>query len=309
MLGDEPARQVIVEVVGVQGDSLLGCHEFGARSPGEFTVERGVECYDTRGMRHGYSSADLHVHTTASDGTASPAEILEWASEATDLAVVAICDHNTNEGALEAAAMAHRYRVDVIVGQEVESSQGHILGLWTPEIVAPGMSAAETVDAIHRQGGLAIAAHPYAPRWWHKHGLCRGETEVYDTVPFDGVEVANSTPLLFLANVHARTYWHRNKDRLCATGGSDAHMHTVVGTSRTYFPGSTVEDLRSALEARTTQGWGPSFQPLRAYRYARRVPEIRKRDAERKIREAERGIECTAGCAECSNPKSDVPAE
>ncbi len=228
------------------------------------------------------------MHTTASDGTAHPAELLEWASEATDLSVIAICDHNTNEGALEAAAIAHRFRIDVVVGQEVESADGHILGLWTPKLVAPELSAQETVDAIHAQGGLAIAAHPFAPRWWHKHGLCRGERDVYDCVDYDGVEVANSTPLLFLANFRARAYHRANRDRLAATGGSDAHMLSVVGTSRTLYPGKTPQDLRRALEARTTRGWGPSFQPLRTYRYARRVPEIRMRDAERKQREADR---------------------
>ncbi|HSK47822.1 MAG TPA: CehA/McbA family metallohydrolase [Coriobacteriia bacterium] len=256
-------------------------------------------------MRPHLSAADLHVHTTASDGTASPADVLEWASEATDLAVVAICDHNTNEGALEAASIAHRYRVEVVVGQEVESSDGHILGLWTPEWVRPGRPAAETVSDIHRQGGLAIVAHPFAPRWWHKHGLCRGEPEVYDRVAFDGVEVANSTPLLFLANVRARHYWRGNRARLAATGGSDAHMLSVVGTSRTAFPGSTAEDLRVAIERRETRGWGPSIQPLRALRYALKVPEIKERDAERKQREAERGVEGCAGCDSCNRNAQD----
>jgi predicted metal-dependent phosphoesterase TrpH len=244
--------------------------------------------------------ADLHVHTTASDGTCTPAEVLRFVSIATDLSVIAICDHNTNEGALEAAAIAHEYDIEVVVGQEVESADGHILGLWTPELVRPGLSAERTVGLIHEQDGIAIAAHPFAPRWWHKHGLCRGEREVYDRVAFDGVEVANSTPLLFLANFRARGYLHSNRDRLAATGGSDAHMLSVIGTSRTIFPGSTAEDLRRALLGRTTRGWGPSFQPLRAYRYARKVPEIRSRDAERKAREATRedGCDrCPEGCS------------
>lgn len=248
-------------------------------------------------MRAGYSAADLHVHTTASDGTASPREVLEWASARTDLSVVAICDHNTNEGGLEAASIAHEFPVEVVVGQEVESSQGHILGLWTPTLIAPGMPAAETVDAIHSQGGIAVVAHPFAPRWWHQHGLCRGERDVYDSVAFDAVEVANSTPLLFLANFYARGYWKANRDRFAATGGSDAHMRSVIGTSRTFFPGSTAEDLRAALLARTTLGYGPSFNPLRSLSYARKVPEIKERDRERKAREAERGI--VNGCERC----------
>lgn len=252
-------------------------------------------------MRRLLSSADLHIHTTASDGTAEPRDVLEWASEATDLSIVAICDHNTVEGGLEAAALAAKYRVEVIVGQEVESADGHILGLFTASNIRPGMSAVATVDAIHAQGGLAVAAHPFAPRWWHKHGLCRGERDVYEQTAFDGIEVANSTPLLFLANVHARRFWRAHRATLAATGGSDAHMLSVVGTSRTYFPGTGVEELRRAIETRTTIGWGPSFQPLRAVRYARKVGEIKERDAERKAREAADG-----GCAACDGCSPDV---
>jgi hypothetical protein len=251
------------------------------------------------------SSADLHVHTTASDGTATPAEVLEWASEATDLSVVAICDHNTNEGALEAASIAHRFRVDVIVGQEVESNEGHILGLWTPRLVHPGRSAEQTVADIHRQGGLAVIAHPFAPRWWHKHGLCRGEQEMYDRVPFDAVEVANSTPLLFLANFHARRYWRSTAMRLAATGGSDAHILSAIGTSRTAFPRTSVEDLRRALESRTTRGWGPSFQPLRALRYALKATEIRDRNAGVKRGASEDAGQCD-DCGRCRPRETDL---
>jgi predicted metal-dependent phosphoesterase TrpH len=230
------------------------------------------------------SAADLHIHTTASDGTASPIEVLAWTAEETDLKVIAICDHNTNEGALEAAARAHEFGIEVVIGQEVESSDGHILGLWTPERVKPDMPAEQTVSAIHRQGGLAIAAHPYAPRWWATHGLRRGETEIYDSVGYDGIEVANSTPLLFFANFHARRYRRANADRLAATGGSDAHILSVIGTSRTLFPGTTAEDLRAAIEKRTTLGDGPRFDPLRALSYARKVREIKRRDAESRAR-------------------------
>lgn len=245
----------------------------------------------------------MHVHTTASDGTATPRQVLEFAATHTDLSVIAICDHNTNEGALEAAGFAGEYGIEVVVGQEVESAQGHILGLWTPDLIAPGKSAAETVSDIHAQGGLAIAAHPYAPRYWHKHGLCRGETGVYDSVDFDGVEVANSTPLLLHANFRARRYWRANCDRLASTGGSDAHMLSVIGTSRTLFPGSTAQDLRRSIESRTCVGYGPTFNPARMIFYARKVPEIMERDRDRKAREVERGV--STGCDECAGCASD----
>jgi len=238
------------------------------------------------------ASADLHVHTTASDGTASPREVLDHVVNRTDLAVIAVCDHNCVDGAHEAAriAAAEDYPVGVIVGQEVETAEGHVLGLWTPDLVAPHRSAADTVADIHAQGGLAIVAHPFAPRWWHRHGLERGDRTIYDTVPFDGMECANSTPLLLLANVWARLYRRAHPDRFAATGGSDAHMLSVIGSSRTLFAGSTAEDLRRALEVRSTRAWGPAFHPLRFPRYALKVPEIRLRDRDRREREVAAGI-------------------
>lgn len=238
------------------------------------------------------ANADLHIHTTASDGTATPRDVLDWVCDQTDLAVIAICDHNEVEGAHEAAriAAADDYPVEVVVGQEVESLEGHILALWTPDVVTPNRPAAATIDDIHAQGGLAIIAHPFAPRWWHRHGLERGTLDVYDGNDFDGVEVANSTPLLFFANFHARAYWRVNRQRLACTGGSDAHILSAIGTSRTLFHGSTAQDLREAIEQRATTFQGPRFSLTRGVRYAHKVPEIKGRDRDRKAREVEAGF-------------------
>jgi predicted metal-dependent phosphoesterase TrpH len=239
-----------------------------------------------------WSAADLHIHTTASDGTATPEQVLDWVCSKTDLSVIAITDHNTNEGGLIAAELAasKRYPIDVIVGQEVESSDGHILGLWTPERIRPGMDAIDTVAAIHAQDGFAIAAHPFAPRLWAKAGLDRGRRSVYDNVDYDAMEIANSTPLLFVANWMARFYQRSCGDRFACTGGSDAHILSVIGSSLTYFPGETADDLRVALEARETQVGLPGISPMRQWRYMRHVRGIMASDKARKAREVELGI-------------------
>jgi len=239
-----------------------------------------------------WSAADLHIHTTASDGVASAEMVLEWVCTETDLAVIAVTDHNTNEGGLEAAALAESdgYPIDVVVGQEVESADGHILGLWTPERVRPGLSASDTVTAIHSQGGLAIAAHPFAPRFWAKAGLARGDRSVYDKVDYDGIEIANSTPLLFMSNWSARFYWASHRNRLACTGGSDAHILPVIGSSRTFFVGAGADDLRVAIESRQTRAARPGFSPRRNLRYARQVNQIIARDKDRRAREIEAGI-------------------
>src|SRR5207237_1568754 len=107
--------------------------------------------------------ADLHMHTTFSDGWPSPTELVDHVSRRTDLDVIAVTDHDTIEGALRAADRAgSRRRLQVIVGEEVSSRDGHILALFLERRIRPGMSAAATVNAIHEQGGLAVAAHPFS---------------------------------------------------------------------------------------------------------------------------------------------------
>ncbi|MHB1341714.1 MAG: CehA/McbA family metallohydrolase [Coriobacteriia bacterium] len=236
-------------------------------------------------MANDWSSADIHLHTNVSDGLAAPRDVLDWVCARTSLKVIAITDHNTVDGAHEVAAIAGDYPVEVIVGQEVDSSEGHIIGLWAPERIEPGADAQDTVDAIHAQGGIAIVAHPFAPRWWAKHGLCRGNRCVYDTVDFDGFEISNSTPLLFTANLHARVYMAGNRHRFAVTGGSDAHILPAIGASRTLFRGSTAAELRHAIESRTTRVRSPLFWLARNLRYASHLPRLieRERQAEAEL--------------------------
>ena len=75
---------------------------------------------------------DLHVHTTASDGTASPAEAVRLAREA-GLSAIAITDHDTVSGYAEAAEAGEKYGVEVVPGIEISTKYGravHILGYY-----------------------------------------------------------------------------------------------------------------------------------------------------------------------------------
>lgn len=112
-------------------------------------------------MRSVWSKADLHVHTTHSDGHAGVEEVLEHAARRTDLRVIAITDHDIIDGALEARALAQEYGIEVVVGEEVSTADGELLALFVERRVPPGRPAAETIAAVHEQGGLAVAAHPY----------------------------------------------------------------------------------------------------------------------------------------------------
>jgi predicted metal-dependent phosphoesterase TrpH len=194
------------------------------------------------------SRADLHIHTTCSDGTANPWEVAR-ALASSDLAVAAVTDHDTIEGALRVREALAGRGPEIIVGTEVTSADGHLLALFVDRTIPKGRSARETVDLIHERGGLAIAAHPYFPM--------QSLGDLARTLPFDAVEVANGTVFGELANRLARR-------RLAASaravfGGSDAHVLAAVGHVQTLFPGRTAADLRAAIErgqTTTAFDWG-----------------------------------------------------
>jgi predicted metal-dependent phosphoesterase TrpH len=218
------------------------------------------------------SKADLHLHTTASDGSATVEQLLDHVARQTDLRVIAVTDHDTLNGALVAQELVARYDlpVEVIVGEEVSSTDGHIIGLWLRELVPPGLSAAETVAAIHAQGGLAFAAHPFfRSRQPSRPGAPRAEGvgRLVRHVAFDAIEVINGTPCLQLANLLARRFNDRYT-RLPEIGASDAHILPAIGKSYTLFPGARAADLRRALErgsVMAARGW---YRPAELVAYA-----------------------------------------
>jgi hypothetical protein len=207
------------------------------------------------------------MHTTASDGWPSPHQLVDHA-RLTGLDVIAVTDHDTIEGALRAADHAARYgRLHVVVGEEVSSRNGHIVGLFLEKRIRPGMTAAATVHAIHEQGGLAVAVHPFwrtqrRTRTARVHGVGWLAAEL----EFDAIEVENATPGFYVFNQLARRL---NMGLGSAeVGGSDAHILDAVGRAYTEFPGKTPKALRVAIESGTTVAGRRRYRALGLMRYA-----------------------------------------
>jgi predicted metal-dependent phosphoesterase TrpH len=199
------------------------------------------------------SRADIHMHTNCSDGRPSP-EALARHLARTDLAVVAVTDHDTIEGAQRVkAALASGPGPEVVIGEEVTSAGGHILALYLERRIAPDMSAAATIDAIHEQGGLAVAAHPLSFPSTAGRKFFLGVGTLAWTLPFDAVELVNGTPLAENANRKARIQYQRAGRHLAAVGGSDAHVAVAAGHVHTIFRGTTAADLRAAIVAGQTR--------------------------------------------------------
>lgn len=203
--------------------------------------------------------ADTHIHTTYSDGLMTPEAIVEYTATETQLSVIAITDHDTIAGAVAAQRYWRCYQHDfahleVIIGSEITSRDGDVVGLFLTDDVPAGMSAAETVHAIHAQGGLAIAVHPYS---FLLPMIIKGVKGHVHSVPFDGIEIRNGTPTEFLSNY--LTQWVNRRRALPEVGGSDAHYLPTVSQTYTFFPGHSAADFRRAIQAGKTQAEGQVY--------------------------------------------------
>jgi predicted metal-dependent phosphoesterase TrpH len=211
-------------------------------------------------MNAHYNKADIHIHTTYSDGIAGVAAILEHVARETDLRMIAITDHDTIAGALLARQIARDYGVEVIVGEEVSTAEGHLLALFIDHWLPPGRPAAETIASIHAQGGLAIAPHPF-DRSVPSLGRAGHDQPGWD---FDAIEGFNAGVVWWQRGSNRTAQRAATRMGLPLVGGSDAHALATTGLGYTLFPGTGANDLYRAIQAGQT-GWGGQYWTFGQY--------------------------------------------
>ena len=209
--------------------------------------------------------ADMHLHTLYSDGTASVRDLLDHIERRTDLDLIAVTDHERIDGALRAQEVhaAGNYSFEVVLGEEVTTRRGHVLALFIRERIPALRPLPETLERIHDQGGIAIAAHPMAPltpslgmrSLLAAHGAVDGRDHL------DAIELMNPSAA-GRARRGTRERLNREVLHLAAVGNSDAHVLDGVGTAWTWFPGTTAADYRAAVGERTTRPDGRFWSNL-----------------------------------------------
>jgi len=202
--------------------------------------------------------ADLHMHSTYSDGLGTVEQILHRVQHHTNLDVIALTDHDVIEGALRARDLWAKgnYRFDFIVGEEVSTKEGHMLALFIQKRIQPDLSIEKSIELVHEQGGLAIVAHPLNPLFRHS---C--QREVLDRifaskdVWLDGIETWNASFCGIGAN---RIAMRTNRDIYgwAEVGNSDAHTLSAIGRGCTWFEGKTAQEIRASIEAGLTAPGG-----------------------------------------------------
>ncbi len=173
----------------------------------------------------GFELFDLHNHTHRSYDAINTVVDYERAHRDGRFDVVAITDHNRIDGGLELREAAS-FRV--IVGQEIDTADGELIGLFLEEEISAGLPAVETADRIRAAGGLVYLQHPFFR--YVRHPI-RSETleNLAARQLIDVVEVVNGGPFTERANRRAHE-WARDKG-LAMGVGSDAHEPPAIGSA------------------------------------------------------------------------------
>lgn len=181
----------------------------------------------------GYYIGNLHTHTTASDGANNYNQMVD---EAVNLGFdfIAITDHNTIGPTTKLLCPIDK-RIFCIVGEEISTSDGHLLALGITKTIPKGLSANETVRLIHEQGGLAVPAHP--------GGVDSIKPELFDKIDFDAVECNSSVQpeqRIYGCNTIYSTVYN-----------SDAHNTKALSDSanKCWLANLTLQSLKESIKA------------------------------------------------------------
>jgi glycosyltransferase involved in cell wall biosynthesis len=193
---------------------------------------------------HPLIDVDLHMHTDHSHDCATTVEELLATAQAEGLGAIAVTDHNEISGAQDALAKADG--VKVIVAEEVKTaSQGEVIGLFLSEKIKRGMTLAETIAEIKRQGGLVYVPHPFD----RLHSVPDYEHLLDVLGDVDAIEVFN--PRIAFKPFNEEAVRFAGKYRIVAGAGSDSHVAAGLGSVRIRMrdfdgPQEFLESLRDA---------------------------------------------------------------
>jgi predicted metal-dependent phosphoesterase TrpH len=189
---------------------------------------------------------ELHCHSSASYDSLSAPEQIVRAAASRGLTHLAITDHERIDAAVEARELAPP-GLTVIVGEEIRSTDGDVIGLFLERAVPAGLSALETIAAIHEQGGLAGIPHPFDR--FRFSGLVRVDEGRLARLleAADYIEAFNARVPYAGANERAAVL--ARERGLPWVAASDAHTIMEVGVSCTRLQGrvSSADDMLAAL--------------------------------------------------------------
>lgn len=201
---------------------------------------------------------DLHIHSQYSeDADGTPKEIMKLLQKK-GLQGMAITDHNSIKGTLEALKLKPKDFV-IIPGVEISTADGHLIALGIKEDITRGLSVQETLEKILDAGGTPIVPHLFR----RMSGIKKEKLEtIHQEVP--AIEVFNGCSL---PRTNIKTAKLAKEFNLGGIGGSDAHDSLYVGYGYTIIDSTDIciDSVLAKINKKKTWGEGTTI-PLQIRR-------------------------------------------
>jgi len=205
----------------------------------------------------GWVRVDCHLHTVASGDSVLTLEELADQARQAGLDAVCVTDHNVTHAAT--AALRRDLGLRVIVGEEVRTADGDVIGLFLTERIPYVLPLAEVINRIRGQGGLVYVPHPFdrsrSSLGQVLPGLCAAGA--VDVIEVFNAKVADQS-------LNARAAAVAREHSLPGGAGSDAHDAPGVGAAYLDMPdfdgpASFLAGLRSARITGEFRDHAPRF--------------------------------------------------
>jgi predicted metal-dependent phosphoesterase TrpH len=210
----------------------------------------------------GWVRVDCHLHTVASGDSVLTVEELADRARQAGLDVVCVTDHNVTHGAV--AAAERDLGVRVIVGEEVRTRDGDVIGLFLTERIPYVLPLAEVIGLIRGQGGLVYVPHPFDQG---RSSLGRELPGLCATGSVDVIEVFNAK----IADQALNDEAARLAARFGLPGGAGSDAHDAPGVGAAYLDMPDFDGPASFLAALADARVTGEFRD-HAPRYPRRPP-------------------------------------
>jgi predicted metal-dependent phosphoesterase TrpH len=208
-------------------------------------------------LRTGWVRVDCHLHTVASGDAVTTLDQLAERASAERIDVVCITDHNVTSAAMAAASRLPGVRV--VVGEEIRTQAGEVIGLFLTERIPYVLPVAEVVTKIREQGGLVYLPHPFDPA---RGSLGAAAERLCADGQADIVEVFNAKIADQALNDRAAAL--AGRWGLPGGAGSDAHDPPGIGAAYLEMPdfdgpASFLASMASARLAGEYRAHAPRF--------------------------------------------------